>query len=692
MVKDDLEFWVNGILFDNPLNVEDFGVKLNFDRSINAVFPTYDNDLNFGGQLFSYLIERLDTQGFCDLIDVSVYYSCNGSKSLIAQCYINQADCQFDFDRCQVKVKFIDDAFASKINNNKNIKFTIGIANNTTPVTKNGLPFTPLQAAVYYGNNYYDFRNPATNTVLPSNLGTRRCIRIHEALEFLVAAMSDFDVDFKSDYFNTGFGAQFLLTSGQVMFADQTFVGSLISFNELYDACRKLFNLGIGFTRINNRPTLIIEEVAFFRNSSFIVNLYDQPGIKMTLDAQELFSNVAFGSDVYLEEWQGVEGKSKLAFPQIAFRGFKNGEFGVEGVCNADSTLDLVVKDIVIDTNVIQDVIVNGSQDYLDSNFILQYDGNTSFGQIVYGDPLGLGQNVYNPALVCDQVAGRWLGAVPNSIFSFYQGYDDTQLPFVTDTNNASIYTGINCAIANSYLFDLNQPSDIATSPVYLSDRNIGEYVAFNVTTSDVGGNFTPNYSYTSPAPLTGTFNASVRIVQCASANAGQIAYLRIVFKRFSATGELVQLYPGLYTNYFVSGLFNPFAITHSANIFMNSGDYVRVDIQAYKTLAGFSAPILLTASSGILETSFDASPTSIKGGELEAYNPADFKAFIYDFERPLSQQQIYDIINNPFNAIAFGRYDDALAIIAGQISSVNINSILRKNAGFQLRSNKLLP
>lgn len=691
MVKDDLEFWVDGLLFQNPNNVEDFGVKINYDRSINAVYTTFDNDLDFGGELYSYLYEKLKQDGFCDLIKVAVYYTCNNDKRLIAECYINQADCKFDYDKCSVKVKFIDDAFASRINNNKNIKFTIGIANNTTPVTKNGLPFTPLQAAVYYGNNYYDFRNPATNTVLPSNLGTRRCIRIHEAFEFLVAAMSDFEVGFKSDYFDTGYGAQFLLTSGAVMFADQTFVGANISFNELYDACRKLFNLGLGFQRINNKPTLVIEDAAYFTNSAYLVNLYDQPNITMNLDAQNLYSNVAFGSDVFLEEWQGVEGKTKLTFPQVAFRGFKSGEFGVTGVCNADSTLDLTVKDIVIDSNVIQDVIVNGNQNYVDNNFILQYDGNLAFGQIVYGDPLGLGQNIYNPALVCDQVAARWLGAVPNSIFEFYQGFDDTQLPFDVNTNNATIYTSINCGIANTYLFDLNQPTDIATSPIYLSDRNIGEYVAFNVTTSDPGGNFTPNYTYTAPAPLTGTFNASVRIVQCATANAGQIAYVRIVFKRFNAAGELVQVYPGLYTNYFVSGLFNPFAITHSANIFMNSGDYVRVDLQAYKTLAGFNAPILLTASSGILSTSFDAAPTSIKGGELQPYDPADFKAFVYDFERPLTQAEIYDIINNPFNAIAFGRYDDAVNIITGQISTVNIASIIRKKAAFQLRSNQLL-
>jgi hypothetical protein len=692
MVKDDLEFWVDGVLFESPNNPEDFGIKINYDNEINAVYTTFDNDLDFGGQLYNYLFNKLKEDGFCGLVNVSVYYTCNNNKQLIAECYINQADCKFDYDKCSVKVKFIDDAFASKINNNKNIKFTIGVANGTQPVTKNGISFTPIQSAVYYGQNYFDFRNPATNTVLPSNLGTRRCIRIYEAFQFLVYAMSDFTVEFQSDYFDTGFGAQFLLTSGQVLYADQNFVGATVSFNDLYDACRKLFNLGIGFKRVNNKATLIIEEASYFQNSAFLVNLYDQPGITMNLDAQRLYSNMAIGSDTFLEEWQGVEGRQKLTFPQVAFRGFKSGEFGLTGVCNADSVLDLVVKEIIIDSNVIEDVIVNQNQNYVDNVFILQYDGNTAFGQIVYGDPLNIGQTIYNPALVCDQIATRWIGAVPNSIYEFYQGYDDTQLPFDADSDNSSVYVGINCGIAQTYLFDLNQPTDIATSPVYLSDRNIGEYVAFNVVNTNPGSNFDPNYSYYAPAPLLGTFNASIRIVQCLTANPGQIVYLRIVFKRFNAAAELIQTYPDIYTNYFVGGAFSPFALTHSANIFMNTGDYVRVDIEAYKTLAGLGAPILLTATSGSLHTSFDAIPVSLKGGELQAYDPADFKAFVYDFERPLSQAQIYDIINNPFNAIAFGRLDDSLAVIPGQINTVNIASIIRKRATFQLRSNKLLP
>jgi hypothetical protein len=66
----DLLFLIDGQDRGQPINAEDFGFTISEEKDINARITSFNNDLNFIGQTFEYLIDKLDENGFCNLINV----------------------------------------------------------------------------------------------------------------------------------------------------------------------------------------------------------------------------------------------------------------------------------------------------------------------------------------------------------------------------------------------------------------------------------------------------------------------------------------------------------------------------------------------------------------------------------------------------------------------------------------------
>jgi hypothetical protein len=76
---------------------------------------------------------------------------------------------------------------------------------------------------------------------------------------------------------------------------------------------------------------------------------------------------------------------------------------------------------------------------------------------------------------------------------------------------------------------------------------------------------------------------------------------------------------------------------------------------------------------------------------DLEPVDIDDVRAYLYKFNRPLTMAEISSITSNTSNPITFGRRNDPLSVIPGYIKSLNIASVLRKNAEITLKSNILL-
>jgi hypothetical protein len=77
---------------------------------------------------------------------------------------------------------------------------------------------------------------------------------------------------------------------------------------------------------------------------------------------------------------------------------------------------------------------------------------------------------------------------------------------------------------------------------------------------------------------------------------------------------------------------------------------------------------------------------------DLDPVDIDEVQAYLYKFKRPLTMAEISAIADETSKPIKLGNKDDNLAVIDTYIKTINIESIMRKTAQFELRSNKLLP
>jgi hypothetical protein len=131
----------------------------------------------------------------------------------------------------------------------------------------------------------------------------------------------------------------------------------------------------------------------------------------------------------------------------------------------------------------------------------------------------------------------------------------------------------------------------------------------------------------------------------------------------------------------------------------MNAGDKIKINVS---TKIGTAGPPVNQAiqNDGIEDGILYTTQLIINGipllannppSELEAVNIEDVRAYLYNFERPLTMTEIEQILDNTSRPISFGRYDDRFRVIEGYINKVDIKSIIKQDASITLKSNKIL-
>jgi len=355
----DLKFVIDGLDRGQPLNPEEFAITISTEDSIGARVVSFGNDLIFGGDVYDYLYSKLEVNGYCELVRLSVQYKCAaGTWEPLVDGYIIVTECLFLLDKCQVKTKMYDETFSTKINNNKSIPFSLDLT-----TTKNGQPIVPPTL------RRLEIFNPATGIF---EILCAYGYPVYDVFKHLIGCMSDNLVDFESNYFKVvkpDFNVP-AYTVGKSL-RTRTIQQMTATFESLYAAMRSKINLGMGFEKqANGRPLLRIEPIAYFQQSNPSVNLYDQPGIEMSFDRTMLYQAVDFGNEVVLEAQECDGGNTPCTFTQTPFRGFRNETFGFVGECNTSAKLNLQTPTIIFDSNAIEDVIRFAVEDYDNDNFV----------------------------------------------------------------------------------------------------------------------------------------------------------------------------------------------------------------------------------------------------------------------------------------------------------------------------------
>jgi hypothetical protein len=684
-MAETLRFIIDGQDRGQPLNWKEFGATIQRQKDSNAIFTTFDNDLIFTGGVYDYIKSEQENCNFCSKLECVVINNCNDSQNVLVSGFILLTDCEFDLDLCQVKTKFVDDGFQTRLNNNKSVEIW-----SNAPTTKNGEtiiePYlsVPLQRArmfnppdgVYYSPDRYAYG-----------------WSVYNAFKILVAWMSDNAMDFESDYFNTGAGKIYMVSSGQAI-RNSDGTPFKYSFEQLYSSLNKKIELGFGFQINGTRPVLRIEPLSFFENNPAIVNLLDVPGVRQSFDQQSIYAAVELGSDEFLEEWQGDNNNEILSFPQVRFRGFKSEQFGLCGECNIDNVLQLTTRKVIFDTNIIENILTYQDQKWDEFPIIVQWDDYVGSADSIASvdasavDIFGIGSFQYNSLFTNDNQAANNINGFPCSLEDYYNGYDPDDTVFLA-TNNGSV------------------PLPVSDHEMYLSNRGIlysssatpdptnnnafgaGRFLLFEVEVNDPGGNYLPSETYISPAPGIYTLTADIwrRIPVNAPFNfAGAIISWQIIFTRMLSDGTVLKRFPG--PSYIGNGNLDENQ-SFTKTMFLNEGDHVSVDVFASSNLSVFGDGAYFSAFSRVLLSevqSFSGSGVPIQGGVLEPTDGNSFQAVINKFRYPLSREEITELINDTTKGLAFTRSTDSTTLQTNNISRINIPSIHKGLAEFELK------
>jgi hypothetical protein len=666
----EIKFLIDGLDRGQPLNPEDFGFSINEDDSIGSRVVSFNNDLFFDGTAYQYLFDKVIDRTFCQLISVQVQYRCQNSWERLVDGYIVVTETVFDLDRCRAKTKLYDESFSTKINNNKGIPFSLSAV-----ITKNLEPIVPP------ARRLIKLFNPA------SPIGTfdaGRGVTVFDALTHLISCMSDNLVDFASDFFFAEPDQSNIvcITNGRSIRTNQD-IEIVVTFEQLYRDLRAKYNLGIGFFKqANNRPVIRIEPIEYFYQLNQSASLIDQPDIDFRFDTQKIYAAVQFGNSPVLEANESNsqnDPPQSLTFIQTPFRGFRKERFGFTGECNTSNILNVETTEIIFDTNVIEDIIRFNNESHDLSNIILQVDYNggvTPFFNTRRYDPYGIGQDVFNGGFTNDEVSLRWINGFPNSLFSFLQeGFNP-------------IDTFIESRISND-----SQTWEVTNNvPILFSTFN-GDYVEFNTEITDPNNYFSGD-EYR--VPYAGLYTITSELIYgfLEPFNGGFNRRARLRFAQFDSTDNFIT---DVYGTLFGDSGSTDVIITGSGQFVCNQGDILRVDAEvnylnvstATNMTQRLLATIVLSGENRFSFVTIEGIP--FDNEELVAVNVEDLRSFLYEFERPLSMNEITSIINQTSSPIELGRTEDSLAVIDGYIKTMEVQSVIRQNAKFVLKSNEIL-
>lgn len=660
----EIRFLIDGEFRGQPNNPNDFGLTISEEQDIRTRIVSFNNDLIFSGEIYNYLFNLLVDNGICNLVDVEVQYQCNNVWKKLVDGYLIVSEVIFDFDQCTCKTKMYDTSFSTRINNNKDIPFSLN-----SLVTKNLYPKTAPAI------NLIRFFNSSTCAIDTNDATRIGAVSVWAAFKSLIESMSDNLIDFQSDYFRIQtFGlasrVNYWVTMGRTIRQSTNSTDVLISFAQLFQALNTKLNLGIGFEpQSNGRPLMRIEPIAYFNNQLPSVNLYNQPNITLAVDKTQLFGTIRLGCNESLqaEECNGAN----CTFVQTPIYGFLQQTFGFVGNCNTSTSLDLQSKEVIIDTNVIDNTYRLGDSSYDDNPFIIEtkYQYQPPFGgfpaAIIFTankqDPYNTNKCYYNISLNNLAQSFNWRNELHNSIAEYQAPYSPASTSF-----NVRLAANINFPIT----------PDVITY-FELTDQ----YIKFLDEVSDIGNNFLAD-KYV--IPRAGQYSFEVKF-QCYA----PLQYdIQSIIYRFNSDDILIGQVASIVT---VSGGGNTVSTRTLTGIF-NQGDILRVDLRASSNSGTNQNLTILRFYDLVVDeyTTFSGDGTPFEN-EFQTVDPNTSKKILYNFERPLTMVEIENIMANTSKAISFGKYDDPLRVINGFIKKLDIKSVIEQEASIQLKSNLIL-
>ena len=386
------------------------------DWASTEIIGSWDDDffaitgslsLNFEGDEYHYLRGIYET-AYCSSLPTKLYIE----NILIHEGLMFLSEAEWDLIKCIVNVAISDNGYlATILNKGKQVYFL------DAGTDSSNNPITPASSTSI------DFHIVSTG----ASDGNRTCYTVFEAFDYLVRAMTDDGFGFVSDFFSTGNGSGYVLTTGLEIRTPVAYGGNpapALSWDTLWEACRKLFNLR-GF--IDSSGNLRVEPFDYFRLPGILFTANGITQLTEFIDTESLYSTIDAGASTFQ---RFSETTPPTSYPDLALITWAEQTYTVVGGCVTDNTLDLEVREIYIDSNAIEACLL-GDEEYDEEIFIIETDGSAAEQYDIIGD----GNAYYNQSLNNQAVVDRWSNRIHNStIYNNGEIYGDFEASLSVDT------------------------------------------------------------------------------------------------------------------------------------------------------------------------------------------------------------------------------------------------------------------
>lgn len=655
-----LKCFLDGDEYTLPLEWGNFTTSIKRDDVINGLFEKNEQTFTFYDDAYQYLKNIFDSDSFCNAVELVITGSVDGDSYdnyFIGEIHIS--DITFDEKRLYAKTKIQDNSFYAKINNNRAAGSLLHVPKSKAGDTISAATITTMKVFAPTTGAYY------------SAAGVRggASYRVYDAFEYLINFMTDGTVGFASDSFDVGGDWDGLvITMGYVL--KYTTVGGgldqdtfetnwqVMDFETLFKEVDKKINIGFTVEFSGTTPTIRIETKDYFYTNSVSFTATDVDELATKTATEKLFAKLLVGSEDFLNSGEFTA--------SVGGVGFKDEEYTATYQCNINSELDLV-GDWIVDSNTIEDAVVQQATDYDDKFFLIKC---TNISGVYYADQ------------------ANWLTGAPPSYFYNYDLINSKCI----ERHREKLYSPLALYLSSTdNTFSSNQgsdDSDNATGPATVTYQ-----LSFDNELTDPSNNYTPGTTrYV--APETGTYNFSAQgLVYMFMYNygvtesvnlelyldhyngAGTLLFRRLLASKLSYTNTVdwhVPIAGSVYSVQKLSGTVAEYLpITHEAGISM---DITPSQAITYHQNAG-----------GYFRC--DASPSG--GGTIVQANDDNAIFIRHEFETAMTEADYKTIKGSSTDLIEFYRAGNPQKTKRGWIEELKYNHVTGA-AKFTLISNKI--
>jgi hypothetical protein len=296
---------LNGVnITDQCKGVEELSEKIYFDAELRGYLREMQGELVMTGDTYRFIQNRFKSDFDNPIpISLSVLNPHTETYESVFNGVIFPSDCEFDLYANEVTCQLVDITFFAKINNNKNLKFTINAGE-----SKLGVDISNRGGEIDYQNVTTLWTDPSTGqpySLLPVStaglLGrATKAITLYQALDYLVAAMTDGDVEFFSSYLTDSPTTEsYVIMSGAMVRMEDPLIARrpYVSWVELFGDLSKQFNLVMAVEEVQvGRYRIRVEPYDYWRQQSIIELTEISPRVKERADISLLPSSVLLGS------------------------------------------------------------------------------------------------------------------------------------------------------------------------------------------------------------------------------------------------------------------------------------------------------------------------------------------------------------------------------------------------------------